>query len=200
MIIKTTDFQLGAYIPNRDDAPNSDIIGNEPILQGFIDTEVEQILVKLLGYDLFIELDTNITNGDLDPGADQKWKDLVNGKESYRGLKGLLVSWVFAKFLENDNEDYSTQGVSQNVSEGSERVRPSRKIISEYKKFYEQSVGGYGNGPSVYRKQNGVAIIWGYNTSKSGYKSLFQFLSENGTVYETWQPAGMPKQMNHYDI
>lgn len=202
-IISTTDFSLGAYIPNRDDAPNSDIIGNEPILQGFIDEEVKNILVKLLGYDLYYQLTLQFDgNGDRIPAIETRFVNLIDGTGKYRGLKGLLVSWVFCKFLENDNEDYSTQGVNQITTEGSQRVRPSRKILSEYKKFYEYSIGNYGGGPQVYRKPNGVAIIWGYaeGVSRSGFQSLFQYLSENQTEFSEWQPSGLPKQMNHYDI
>jgi hypothetical protein len=203
MLIKTTDFTLGAYIPNRDDAPNSDIIGNEPILQGFIDEEVKAILVRLLGYTLYAELKTQIDiNGDLNTGVDAKWKNLVNGADAYQGLKGLLVAWVFAKFLESENDDYSTQGVNQVTSDGSNRVRPNRKIMLQYRKFYDGAVGDFGSGPRIIRNAQGTGIIYGYSNgvSRSGFMSLFQFLSENTADYPNWEPAYTPNQMNHYDI
>lgn len=203
MLIKTTDFTLGAYVPNRDDAPNSDIIGNEPILQGFIDEEVKSILVRLLGWELYKEYSEQFDgNGDLNVGADQKWVDLANGKGAYQGQKGLLVGWVFGKFLESDNEDYSTQGVNQATPERSVRSRPSKKILIQYRKFYDAAIGDYGSAPRVISNSQGTGIIWGYadGISKSGFQSMFQFLSENTSDYPTWKPAHIPKQMNEYDI
>ena len=109
MIISTKDFEFGAYVPNRDDAPNSDIIGNEPILQGFIDEYVNVCLTETLGYELWTELQAQLdVEGNLPGTADQKWLDLVNGIDAYRGMKkGMLVGYVYFYWLQNDIIDYS---------------------------------------------------------------------------------------------
>jgi hypothetical protein len=200
MIIKTTDFQLGAFIPNRDDAPNSDIIGNEPILQGFIDTEVEEILVELLGYELFSLLENELDgNGDLPIDADQKWLDLVNGKDNYRGLKRMLVAYVFYKFILNDRSQYSTTGTHEPTSEAANRVEPSAKAIAEYQKFYKFAIGDYYYGPKIVRNVSGMKGVI-YGSYGSQFASLYDFLAENQDTYAEWVANMNLPQHNLYDI
>ncbi len=201
MIIKTTDFQLGAFIPNRDDAPNSDIIGNEPVLQGFIDTEVEEILVELLGWTLFkLVKDELDGNGDMPVTAPQEYQDLVNGKDNYRGMKRFLVAYVFYKFILNDRSQYSTLGTVRATSEGAENVEPSAKAIAEYQKFYKQAIGTYWDGPLVTRNSFGMTgVIWA-NISKSAFLSMYDFLAENETSYPEWEKNYTIPQHNLYDI
>ena len=201
MIVQTTDFKMGAFIPNVDDAPNSEIIGNEPILQDFITTEVEDICVELLGYDLWSELKAELTdpNQTLPAGAAQKWLDLVNGKDNYPGMKKFLVPYVFYKFLLNDRSSYSTIGTHQETSDSATRVEPSAKAISEYQKFYKFSVGTFAEGPKVITNSYGMTgIVWGSYGSQ--FASMYDFLSENIDTYSTWVANLNIPQHNLYDI
>ena len=202
MILKTTDFEYGAYVPNRDDAPNSDIIGNEPVLQGFINKYVERALVETLGWELFSLLKAELDqNGDLPPTADQKWLDLVNGKEAYRGMKkGMLVGYVFFYFLQNDTVDYSTAGTNRVTPEGSQVERPDGKMNLQYREFYEQAIGTYYADPLVIEKEFGrYGVIWG-GLSGSKYVSMYEFLRENTTTYPEWDPSLVIQSKNVFDI
>lgn len=201
MIITTDDFKFGAYVPNRDDAPNSDIIGNEPILQGFIDEYVQNCLVETLGWELFSELQAELVEGVLPPDADQKWLDLVNGSENYRGMKqGMLVGYVYFYWLQNDIVDYSTTGTQRVTSDKQENVRPDSKMVVQYNKFYDQAIGTFTQGPSMVYKDDGrVGIIYG-GMSGSNYKSMYEFLRENSETYSNWNPSLTISQVNMYDI
>lgn len=201
MIITTSDFTLGAFIPNRDDAPNSEIIGNEPILQGFIDTEVDEVLTELLGYALWTELKAQLTDpgNTLPAGADQKWLDLVNGKENYPGMKKFLVPFVFYKFMMNDRADYSTLGVHVATSDSAERVNPSAKAIGEYQKFYKFAIGSAYAGPRLIVNSMGMpGLIWGSYGSQ--FASMYDFLAENIDTYSNWVANLNIPQHNVYDI
>ncbi|MEN8122412.1 MAG: hypothetical protein ABFS35_18855 [Bacteroidota bacterium] len=202
MIIKTTDFVLDAYIPNRDDAPNSDIIGNEPELQGFIDVHEKEVLVQLLGFNLYTELmDQFDVNGDWNIVVDQKWKDLVDGKDAYRGMKDLLVGYVFYKFIESDDSHYSTIGVQKENSENAERFDSRPKAVQLYRKFYEQAIGGFYQDqsyikPSIWGNLNVVMWSGGYG---SNFISLYEYLSMNSIDFTDWMPTNF-KNINNFDV
>jgi len=200
-LIHTTDFEFGAYVPNRDDAPNSDIIGNEPVLQGFIDEYAENCLVQTLGWELWSLLKAELdTNGDLDVGADQIWKDLVEGKDNYKGmLKGMLVGYVYFYWLQNDIVDYSTGGTHRLTPDSAVNTRPDSKMVLQYQKFYTQAIGSYNTGPKIVYKPFGVGVIYG-SQSGSNYISMYEFLRENDSVYPTWSPNLEIENINVYDI
>jgi hypothetical protein len=202
LLISTNDFEFGAYVPNRDDAPNSDIIGNEPILEGFIEEYVTNCLVETLGWDLWFELNAQLVDGALPPGADQKWLDLVNGKDNYKGmLKGMLVGYVYFYWLQNDIIDYSTTGTQRDTSDNANNVRPDSKMITQYGKFFDQAIGRYGAGPTIIQKDGGrTGIIWGAHYG-SNWKSMYEFLRENyEETYPDWKPNLFINQVNYYDI
>lgn len=207
MIIKTTDFTLDAYIPNRDDAPNSAILGNETELQGFIDEYEEDVLVKLLGYDLYSELQPELLKLPFTIGAietaDAKWIDLVNGVDNYRGMKKLIVGYVFWKFLQSDESHYSTVGVEKENSDNAEAFPVRPKAIQQYRKFYEYAIGSYYsvgsyNKPSIWG--NLKVVLWsGAYGSDSNFKSLYQYLNENLDLYNNWAPSNF-KNQNQFDV
>jgi len=201
MLIHPSDFEYGAYVPNLDDAPNSDVIGNEPILQGFIDEYVNNCLVETLGWELAAELISQLdSNGDLPAGADQKWLDLVNGIENYKGmLKGMLVGYTYFFWLQNDIIDYSTTGTQRDTSENARNVRPDSKMLVQYQKFYDQAIGQYNAGPTILVKGYGTGILW-RGRDKSNFKSMYQFLRENDVTYPTWDPNLSLNDYNIYDI
>lgn len=204
MIIKTTDFVLDAYIPNRDDAPNSDITGNDPELRGFINMYEKEVLIQLLGYELYVELMAQFdVNGDWVAGTDQKWKDLVDGKENYRGVKGFLIGYIFWKFIESDDSHYASVGVQKENADNAEVVSSRPKAILQYRKFYDQAIGSYYN-TGAYNKPsiwgNLRVVMWsGANGNGGNFKSLYQYLTDNFDDFLTWQPSNF-KNQNQFDV
>jgi hypothetical protein len=201
MLIHPSDFEFGAYVPNRDDAPNSDVIGNDPILQGFIDEYVNNCLVETLGWQLAAELIAELdVNGDLPPTADQKWLDLVNGIDNYKGmLKGMLVGYTYFFWMQNDIIDYSSTGTQRDTSTNAVNVRPDSKMLTQYQKFYDQAIGTYHAGPTVIFNGFGTGILW-RGRYMSNFKSMYEFLRENQTTYPDWDPNLRIEDYNIYDI
>jgi len=205
MIAKPQDFILEAYIPNVADAPNYDSTGNDTELQGFIEEYEKNCLVNLLGWELYSELKPELSKLPFNPDgtetADQKWIDLVNGKDAYRGLKGLLVSYIFYYFLRSDNSHYATIGIQQENSENAVRTTPEPKAVMQYRKYYDQAVGTYYDNDYFIKDGpvfNGMpGVIWGGNSNN--FQSLFQFLSQNYDVYSNWKP-GFVSNIRSYDI
>lgn len=204
MIIKTTDFTLDAFIPNRDDAPNSDILGNETELQGFIDKYETEALILVLGYDMYKQLISEFeANGDWKSTTDQKWKDLVDGDNAYKGMKEMLIGYVFYKFAESDDSHYATVGTEKEKSETSVRVEMRPKAIQNYNKFYNDAVGTYYDYPVV----RGVGSIFGNLTSVSYVNdgrnknriSLYEYVLSRIEDFTNWSPANL-KSQNYFDI
>ena len=128
-----------------------------------------------------------------------RFKELVDGIGKYRGMKRLLVAWVFCKFLWNDNEEYSISGVKQVDGDNETRKRPSDKIISEHKIFFSHAVGKYGHGPRIIRNHYGTGILWASAYNGSNRQSMYEFLQEHAATYPEWEPAVI-QPMNRYDI
>lgn len=205
MIITTSEFELDAYIPNKDDAPNSDIIGNESELQGFIDIYEKEALVKVLGYDLYEEYIANFNpDGSYIDDVEERWTKLTDGDRQYRGIKPLLIGYVFWKFIASDDSHYATSHVVQETNDTSNLFESRPKAIEQYKKFYEYAVGTYYNEPGSFVKPsifgNLRVVHWtGAYAGGSNWKSLYQYLTENVDIYEDWSPENL-KSQNYFDI
>jgi hypothetical protein len=207
MITKTTDFKLDAYIPNRDDAPNSDILGNEPELQGMIDKWEPEVLVELLGYDMKEEFITAIDWAATPPalvvGADQKWMDLYKGKENYRGIKELLVNYIFYKFMESDDDHYATVGTQKEDTDSATRVSMRAKAIQAYRRFFKLAIGNFygvqsGIKPSIWGNMR--VVLWsGFGYGGSNFKSLYEWLMSKSTDFQDWSPTDF-RNKNYFDI
>lgn len=205
MIVKTTDFELDAYIPNRDDAPNSDVIGNEPELQGFIDIYEEEVLIITLGYKLYQELLTQLEpDGTVKTGADAKWGKLVNGDEAYRGIKDMIIGYVFWKFVESDDSHYATVGNQKENSDNGTAYEMRPKAILNYKKFYDRAVGEFYLDPLVANKPsiwgNLRVVMWSGTSGDSGnYISMYSYIQTHLTDYSDWTPTQLRTQ-NYFDV
>lgn len=205
MIVKTTDFSLDAYIPNKDDAPFSDLIGNETELQGFIDTYEKEVLIRTLGYDLYIDYIANFeSDGSYKPSTEQKWKDLTDGVGRYRGIKPIIIGYVFWKFIASDDSHYTSAHVVKEKTETANLVESRPKAIEQYRKFYEYCIGTYYNNPETFVKPSifgnlRVVIFSGSGTYGSNFQSMYQFIFEHKEDYDKWQPESFRTQ-NYFDI
>ena len=204
MIIKASDFTTGNYkIPNVvDNAPNSDLLGNNTEINEFISKYVPECMVLTLGYELWTLLSAELdVNGDLPVGADQRWQDLVNGKDRYQGLKSILVPFVYFYFLENDESHHGGVGIVQEEAKGATRFMPVSKAVKAWREFYRYTIG-YDKTPMAWEKMtirgNATCYDW-YGTSESLYMPLYVFLRENESTY----PEAVSTQfenINYYGI
>lgn len=190
MIIDATYFEKGIiFIPNNKDI-NASPVGapsSQSELDFFIDNCERDLLINALGVTLFNLLTTAMI--DL-PNADQKWKDLVNGKDytinskTYRweGLKGynkqsLIAFYVYCQYLRNDESTYTTTGIIKNTSKNAENYDPTGKYIKAWNSFISQYQKEYNYNPTVSINAFG-SIGLDYYGNNDAKRSLYQYLTD----------------------
>ena len=195
-LIDASYFNREIAIPNV-----NELQGNGSTeLNEFIDGKVRLLLQSVLGYDLFTDLDTDITNGALKTDAEQKWKDLVNGKtytkndKDYRwkGLlytegtfkNSLLADYVYYFWLESNLSDMTGVGEVVQSSKNAVSVNSTQRLINTWNRFVKAVNGG-----DVCDKRgrfywHGGVPIYDYSQSdNSMYVDLFTYLKDNQTNY-----------------
>ena len=206
MITKNQDF-VGRYkIPNATDtSPNSDLLGNSTELALFISNLEEECLILVLGYTLYKELEAELDDSEpngLKPTADQKWDDLLNGKETYKGLRELLIAYIFFFFLQNDESDYAGVGVVKEYGKGARSFTTRPKAVKAWRRFFELAQGVTGR-PEIWSRRliggtsNGVGVVWTDYDNK--LQPLYPFLTINEDVYPDAVMSPL-KTMNYYGI
>lgn len=154
MIVTRSCFKGLIDIPNLNDvAPNSNMLGNDTVLTTFIDEYERDYLVKALGYSIFKLLKEELPIND---NSDQKWKDLVNGKEyTKEGVllywKGLLFTenqtqispiafYIWYHFLENGLSNYTGTGLKSEKTKNASKANPAYKAVKAWNKFFDMTV------------------------------------------------------------
>jgi len=176
--ILTSDyFKSGElFIPNSVAVPS--INPNTPTavdnLQSFIDKYEKILLVDVLGIEQY---NTLIDNQSQTSGI---WFDLINGKEYenkvWEGLKPLIASFVFCKYLENDKSYYTGVGMERSKAENSISVNPTEKIVEVWNSFIEMYQGSFN---CDYRFLQPIFYFEGWdlgNYRNKTYASLIDYL------------------------
>ena len=205
-IVTNEDFTKGRFkIPNATDiAPDSNLVGNKTELGQFIEEFEEECLIITLGYVLYEELKTQLdpsTSNGLITGADQKWDDLLNGKENYFGFKKILVPYIYYKFLENDDASYSGVGIIKESAKGARSYPARSKAVKAWRMFYKFTIGT-SLAPKAWTKTSifgNLNMFDWYGTTDSQIKPLYTFLVEEKLVYPTAVSTEFAN-MNFYGI
>jgi len=190
-LINEANFTREISVPNLTSSQS----GNAETLNLYADEKPRLLLQKALGNVLFSELDSQVTNGILDSGADQKWKDLVNGKEYdgkvWKGLNydegsfkvSLLAYYTYWFWLnELDSSNYQTQ------AKNADNINPTSNLVNVWNKFLEMYQGLNTINFPVVRYINGATFVDYFNGGQnSNYVSLLQFLIDNPIEYPTPQ-------------
>jgi len=182
-IIDQTYFIKELNVPNINEMDSDTLVS----LEIDIDKYVRLLLHSALGYDLFKDLDDNITDGELNSGADQKWKDLVNGVEylkdgktyRWRGLiftegnyKGsLLAKYVFYYWLKDSVSLLTGTGEKQITATNAIAVNSTQRLTAVWNDFVNDYQG------------NICSHVWP-ELSKVGYVDLIQFLKDKSEDYQ----------------
>lgn len=176
-ILTSSYFNTGElFIPNSVDVPS--INPNNPTavdnLQSFIDKYEKILLVDVLGIEQY---NTLIDNQSETSGV---WFDLINGKEYenkvWAGLKPLIASFVFCKYLENDKSYYTSVGMERSKAENSISVNPTEKIVEVWNSFVEMYQGSFN---CDYRFLQPIFYFEGWdlgNYRNKTYASLIDYL------------------------
>lgn len=124
----------------------------------------------------------------------QKWKDLVDGKNEWRGLRytvgqnkiSLIAYYVFFYFLGEDYKSYSTTGIQVSESENATTSVPNDKQAKAWNTFVTMYCGNLQSlkSPEFFNNWNGSGLMWGGGTLNKNNVTLYQFLTENNGVYD----------------
>lgn len=185
-LINEANFTREISVPNLTSSQS----GNAENLTKYGDEKPRLLLQNSLGSVLFTDLDSQVTNGILDNDADQKWKDLVNGKEYdgkvWKGLNydegsfkvSLLAYFTYWNWL-NDSLSSNLQVQVKNA----ENVNDTNSLVNVWNTFIQMYQGGvYDFGKKVYII-NGTTFVDWYNGNNSNYVNLLQFLQDNPLDY-----------------
>ena len=200
-------------IPNIDSSePNGNLSGNATKLDNFREGYERDVLIKCLGYPLYKELQDslevleNATEQTVKASADQKWKDLVNGKTYqidgvnviWDGLifkegvynRSLIAQYVYYHFMDDNESQNTTTGRQSEKTKNSNKVSVAPSAVKAWRKFFEMTVGVY-NTPIHYYEGGRLAGI-DYFGSDNGQRSLYQFIDDMNTItpktYDNWMP------------
>jgi len=196
MIIDSTYFSgKELYIPNMVLQPS---IGNNNVnLSCSIMQEIEEkeseLILDILGFSQATELYNQFEqDGSWKTTALQKWIDLVDGKDEWRGLRysvggkkiSLIAYYIFFYYLANDYHTYSTTGMQIAKSENAYLQCPSIKQVSVWNKFIKMYIGNIMiNKVHFAENWNGTSMSFnGINLTNE--VSLYDFLTKNKDVYD----------------
>ena len=194
-LIDETYFIKELSVPNINEMDAD----NLTILTQYVDEFARKLLKDALGYDLFKELDTNITNGVLDAGAPQKWLNFVNGCEytkdgktyKWNGLifteglhkSSLLAKFVFYHWLKDNVTTITGTGEKSIKSVNADSVNTNQRLVTVWNDFVSEYQGSNTRFPTVWYKGATKVIDWFGSGESLGYVSLIQFLTDNETNY-----------------
>lgn len=198
MIIDTSYFlNKQVYIPNAVAQPTviTTVPTNVSQLQQFIDEKEYLLLFNALGNEQYTELlDQFEVGGAWKPDALPKWKDFVDGKGQWKGLRyslgnakvSLIAYYVYFYYLSEDWTSYTTTGIQMPNAENSTTVMPNDKQAKAWNKFVLMYGGWIGNNLNYHFSQNwnGIYMQWGRNGLYNDNEySLYRFMSENQDLY-----------------
>jgi hypothetical protein len=194
-LINETYFIKELSVPNINEMDAD----NLTILTQYVDEFARKLLKDALGYDLFKELDTNITSGVLNVGAPQKWLDLVNGCEytkdgktyKWNGLiftegfhkSSLLAKFVFYHWLKDNVTTITGTGEKSMKSVNADSVNSNQRLVTVWNDFVSEYQGSNTRFPTIWYKGATKVIDWFGSGESLGYVSLIQFLTDNETNY-----------------
>lgn len=197
MIINAQYFQTKElYIPNSVAQPS---IGSVlPSATAQLNEEIESIeqslLLDILGYEQLQELMAQFDeDGNWIATPVQKWVDLVDGKEDWKGLRytigtkkiSLIAYYVFFYYLGTDFQTYSTTGMQIPRAENSLYNNPSVKQTTVWNKFIRMYIGDVRYGlPVLENNWNGDFLNFSGKVIGNEV-SLYDYLMKNRDLYDT---------------
>ena len=197
MIINAQYFQTKElYIPNSVAQPS---IGSvSPSATAQLNEEIESIeqslLLDILGYEQLQELMAQFEeNGDWVEDPIQKWVDLVDGVDDWKGLRytigtkkiSLIAYYVFFYYLGTDFQTYSTTGMQIPRAENSLYNNPSVKQTTVWNKFIRMYIGDVRYGlPVLENNWNGDFLNFSGKVIGNEV-SLYDYLMKNRDLYDT---------------
>ncbi|MBC7652323.1 MAG: hypothetical protein H7101_11295 [Deinococcales bacterium] len=181
-----------------------------------IDKYARQLLKNALGFVLFNDFDSQVTDGVLNSGAVQKWIDLVNGAEytkddkvyKWQGLiyaeglykNSLLAKYVFYNWYKENVSTLSGIGEVNLQGANSVTVEPNQRLVTVWNSFLQeyQHRQNNNNNANVYL-HNGTPVYDWYRGNENDYVSLLHFLTDKATDYPD-APRKEYKLLNQFGL
>lgn len=159
-------------------------------LQLYIDRYEGELLINALGRVQYDELVSQIENGSVKPSADQKWKDLVNGKDEWQGLivkfgqvkTSIIADYIYYHYLRDTETFYATTGLVRPDVANSITISANVDLVTKWNAFvtaYEGTDYFYPYYPNVYYES------YPNYTRNANFISLRSFLYKNSDVFDT---------------
>ena len=197
-ITDVTYYQKGInFIPNSVDISASNSPSQESELEYFIKIHERQLMLNALGPILYDEFVENLVPP---PQRPQKWTDLIEGSTYvlndktyiWEGLRGynknsLVASYIFCKFLRNDESIYTTTGIAQNTAKNAQNYSYTPKYISAWRQFIEKYQAQADCSPVIIRDHFGNVGLDYYQNNNSEV-SLYRFLTDQNELDPTAFP------------
>jgi len=192
MIIDTTYFILPPLqIPNAVAQPSIGLNtpNNVQKLQAVIDRVEYIFLWNLLGYEQYTELKAQFNpDGTWIAEPLEKWVDLVDGKDSWPGLRyevgdnkvSLIAYYVYHEFLKNDRQYYSSTGLVAAEAANAVKTSVSEELTEKWNDFVIQY-----QGCDNYNYFRDWWHGWWYSQPiTENYISLYDYMQSNDAVYD----------------
>ena len=209
MLIDKTYFQGDINIPNM-----QEIQHENDLVQILIESKSYSLLESVLGRDNFLSLQANCENGNLKPDADDRWKELVNGKSYeinnqkfyFKGLiqegalykTSLIADFVFCEWLKQTRSQQTGVGEVVVNAQNATNVNSTSKLVSIWNRFIKEFGSIHCNRLRKYY-HNGVPVYDYYNGGNSNNVSLVQYLQHFSDVYEDC-PLELPLYVENYGL
>ena len=112
----------------------------------FIDKYEFQFLLLSLGFELAKELlDQFEADGSWKPSAEQKWKDLVDGKDNWQGLRfsvgefkqSMIANYVYCQYLYESDRNLTAVGSVVDDVEKGHRLSNWSKFVNAWREMIE---------------------------------------------------------------
>lgn len=199
MIVQTTHFKGHLLIPNLEGS-NPLGIGNNKELLLYIKKEEPRLLVKLFGYELAKEVSSSVDDsGSMVGGAEQKFVDLVQGKDDYVGLVPIISNYIFGLYIQDHDEELGGVGVIKEKSKGAERASIRTKYVRAMREYFELTIGT-SSSPTMIVRGTSLGMIWAQSEYDT-FKPLKKYMDENKADFENAiDRFYLIKNTNYYGI
>lgn len=203
MIIDKTYFKGNLRVANvqEDLTPLGSRTGNQPDLDEYIEKYEVEIMLNALGYKEYKSfIDSFEPDGTLKAGAEQRWVDLVNGKDytsngvelKWRGLRyvlgsqkySLIAEYVFYFFLREQSRTFAGVGMVREKAKAAENESAIPRLADAWNDFVVKYQGDaeLDEYPRLITKPGLIGIDYSLQFDSDDV-SLYRFLVDNEVDY-----------------
>lgn len=178
MIVRVLDdFKGYISLPN--------LRGRDPLdgdaitdFKDFINKEEPRLMYKLFGFELATEILNSVDNeGVIKDAVEERFKDLIIGKEDYSGLRVLIANYIYCAYIKSKEDEFTGMGVVREKTKNSERSQMRSRYVTAWREFYSMTVGE-GSANKVFNVGGLYGVVWN-KTDYYGIKPLRIYMEEN---------------------